>query len=692
MDDLLSVYDKDYINQYGLGGWLKENAGNLLTTAGGTALTALGMPGAGIPMMAGGIGGMVAGGGEQTVDEPRETPYDDYGLRTVDQPMSTSNVRPMAMGGELTEYEGPTHGQGGIKLGGIGAEVEGGEARTGDIVHSDKVLITQDILREFGKGYGGDVPITENDIGKSIADIIKSKENKFKKYEGDKWNEMSRKAAHLPFEKMSTILAEREEIDSQMAETSAMMAYGGALIRKRDGMGPEGEGPLTGRGLGPCNEENDILQEGGPLLDEPEKMLTDNWLTTDNKMPVTELTMQKEWTDRGMEFSNDPTEFNDRLEVAYPGQTHMPYGMDDGKYYKNFPQSVQIGEGGEKTGSWRPFLNSQTGQPIDYDKKQGGGLLETKGLNTSIDTNTLATMPTYNEKSGNFGKLFRGIGSKFGNEEGQFGMDDLMGIAPIIGSAIGYGSTKNREPEKVEYQRARYTPVKPALMDSTQQVEGVRSAFDTANLQMRQTSPKDFLRRRTASATQEAGAVAGVRGGVQQANVGISNRADEINARNRLYAEQMNTQVGMREQDANAANRAMLESTKDMYRNQIFTQAGQYARDVKLGKANEAYNQRYLDIIEGEKDVLGGDVGDIGIGNTNTEQPPFNSAEDYSTDIAGEGFQTGIGADRQQGWFPGMNNNFNSNQNMMNPYGRFNYPRNRNILRQPRLRSGRQNF
>ncbi len=93
--------------------------------------------------------------------------------------------------------------------------------------------------------------------------------------------------------------------------------------------------------------------------------------------------------------------------------------------------------GGEKTGSWRPFLNSQTGQPIDYDKKQGGGLLETKGLNTSIDTNTLATMPTYNEKSGNFGKLFRGIGSKFGNEEGQFGMNDLMGIAPIIGSAIG---------------------------------------------------------------------------------------------------------------------------------------------------------------------------------------------------------------------------------------------------------------
>ena len=159
MDDLLSVYDKDYIKQYGLGGWLGENAGNLLTTAAGVgAMFVPGGQAAGIGMMAGGVGGMVAGGGEQTTDEPRETPYDDYGQRTVDQPISTSNIRPMAMGGELTEYEGPTHDQGGIKLGGMGAEVEGGEARTSNIVHSNKVLLTQDHLREFGKGYGGDVP------------------------------------------------------------------------------------------------------------------------------------------------------------------------------------------------------------------------------------------------------------------------------------------------------------------------------------------------------------------------------------------------------------------------------------------------------------------------------------------------------------------------------------------------------
>jgi len=265
MNELLNMYDKDYIERYGLGGWMKENAGNLLTTAAGVG--SMFIPGgqaAGLGMIAGGIAGM-ATPGQPAMDEPTESPYDDYGLRTVDQPISTSNIRPMAMGGELTEYEGPSHNQGGIKLGGIGAEVEGGEARTGDIIHSDDIKITQEILREFGKGYGGDVSITENDIGKSIADVIKSKERKYKKYEGDKWNEMSRKAAHLPFEKMSTILADREKVDGEIANGYEQMAYGGGLMfnrqLKRDGTGPEGKGPRTGRGLGTCYES------GGELPD-----------------------------------------------------------------------------------------------------------------------------------------------------------------------------------------------------------------------------------------------------------------------------------------------------------------------------------------------------------------------------------------------------------------------------------------
>jgi len=458
-------------------------------------------------------------------------------------------------------------------------------------------------------------------------------------------------------------------------------------------------------------------QEGGPLLNEPE-IPTDNWLAVNNWMPVTGKTMELEFGDRDIPFSNNVNEFNDTLKSAYSEQSLLPYKMEGDKYYKNFPKSFQIGEGGEKTGSWRPFLNSQTGYPIDYDKKQKGGPVDNRlwysqqpysdyinyndwspnrgtlpfGKMNSLglsndgnllkstrqpDTSTLATMPTSSKPKNKI----------FGGGKGKFGMNDLMGVAPIIGSAIGAGRAFKEEPEEVKYQRAKYTPVSPALLDSTQQVEDVRGAFNTANLQMRQASPKDFLRRRTASATQEAGAIAGVRGGVQQANVGIRNRADELNARNRLYAEQMNTQIGMREQDANAANRAMDRSVEDMYLNQLFTQAGQYARDVKMDKANEAYNQRYLDIIEGEKDSLGG-VGNenINAGNISTTQPISNTAENYSTDIAGQNFQTGMFADRQPGWFPGMDYNYNSNIRGIYPYNRFTPMSRTPRLRRPSIR------
>ena len=83
-----------------------------------------------------------------------------------------------------------------------------------------------------------------------------------------------------------------------------------------------------------------------------------------------------------------------------------------------------------------------------------------------------------------------------------------------------------------------------------------------------------------------------------------------------------------------------------------------------------------------KKDNGGGQ--DIGGGNSVASQPPFNSTDDYSTDIAGEGFQTGMMADNNAGSY--MNYNFNPSR--VAPYGRFSYPRNRNTLRQPRLRSG----
>jgi len=221
----------DY-DSYGSGGWLSENLGNIASTVGGGILTATGLgSGIGIPMMAKGAMGMIgsAMGGQNEEEMLPEYQGQKQGL------YNQGNIAPMRCGGRikkhrggggairgggyaeqedmLTEYSGPLHDstQGGIPLG-EHTMVEGGENRTKDIIHSD-LPITKDIVREFGKGYGGSVPITMGDakMKRSVADKIRIEDRAFDKYYGDRWNEASRKMMHIPFEQMSDMLGMRRE-------------------------------------------------------------------------------------------------------------------------------------------------------------------------------------------------------------------------------------------------------------------------------------------------------------------------------------------------------------------------------------------------------------------------------------------------------------------------------------------------
>ena len=104
---------------------------------------------------------------------------------------------------------------------------------------------------------------------------------------------------------------------------------------------------------------------------------SDNWLTAGEKRtPVTRRTIEGEFKNRGMSFSENIDEFNNTLKEKYSEQAFMPYSMEDGKYYKHFPKSFQINESGEKTGVSRLYLDSQTGYAIDYSKKQKSKLVQ----------------------------------------------------------------------------------------------------------------------------------------------------------------------------------------------------------------------------------------------------------------------------------------------------------------------------
>lgn len=118
----------------------------------------------------------------------------------------------------------------------------------------------------------------------------------------------------------------------------------------------EGDNTLT-----PDREGNDLVSFEGEEPSTP----SDTWFSTNNFRPITKRTAMLGFKDRGMPFSENVDKFYSALDSVYGNQIHQPYKVEEGKYYKNFPTSVEI-EDGKKTGARRPFLNSQTGFPVDY--------------------------------------------------------------------------------------------------------------------------------------------------------------------------------------------------------------------------------------------------------------------------------------------------------------------------------------
>ena len=202
-------YFENY-DQYGFGGWLKENAGEIGGIAGGL-IGSLIAPGVGTAIggsIGSGIGRGIEGSGED------ETILPEY-LARKQALMPSTNIAPMRQGGcmpclkskvyarggrvqggypreELTTYEGSTHEQGGIPLG-PRTEVETGESRFGDMILSD-MPITQPMVKRWGRQYGGPAPITLADAknGTSMSDVGKRIDRKFDRYAKDKLNELSR--------------------------------------------------------------------------------------------------------------------------------------------------------------------------------------------------------------------------------------------------------------------------------------------------------------------------------------------------------------------------------------------------------------------------------------------------------------------------------------------------------------------
>ena len=196
------------IDEFGFGGWLQENAGTVGSVAGGILGGVVAGP-AGVAI--GSQLGSAVGG--QFQEDEIANPY------MVPTSLSKQHYQRAARGGKLTRYTGDTHEGGGIKLGGLGVEVEDGETRSKDTIHSDRNTVTKDIQRR----YPG--VIKKSDIGKTMADVSKRVSKKFERRKWDELNDNAAEVALLPIEQLSEELAPMPEED--------IMAYGGDITASK---------------------------------------------------------------------------------------------------------------------------------------------------------------------------------------------------------------------------------------------------------------------------------------------------------------------------------------------------------------------------------------------------------------------------------------------------------------------------
>jgi hypothetical protein len=434
------------IEKKATGGWLKGAAGG---AASGASMGAMFGPwGAAIGGVAGGVLGGISGSKESDEISEVYKPAISKSRQLYDTTLAEGGMNLKRLTAR-TDYKGESHSNGGINLP-IGSQVEDGESRTGDIVHSKKIKVTPAIMN----AYRGRVHLRKGDMGRSISDIVKSRDKRFEKRSGDEWNDNARKVSQMPFEEMSDELS--QVYDMAKGEVDNMMAGGGKMHKV---MG---------------------------------------------------------------EFKR--------------GKLHS--GSKKGPLVKNRKQAIAIA-------------------------------MSEAGMNKAAGGMDLA---------------------KFFGEQGN---------APIIGSAIGTVTNLLREPEKVDYEQAKFTPTEFTPMNTEAGVSNIRRSFAGTRERLRRMNPRGYMNNIASLGAAEAETIGSSVSQIGLANTEQYNRVKAMDSQARNRTAMFNTQIGMQEAEANAANKGVRKTAIDANLNNTFTMMGQKARDEKLFASQKDYQDKMYELQKG---------------------------------------------------------------------------------------------
>lgn len=586
----------------------------------GNALAGILLPGVGNYLM-----------NEESKKEGKRLQQQQKDLNTMNMPRTvgkfnmTPNVMEFAMGGDmnnkLMQMQGPTHEEGGIQFT-PDAELEGGETVYKDVVNSDQILITKEIANKYGLPNGA--------IKKTVAQYSKTIERKYKDREMDPFAMTSKEMELNNVAKMSMDLAKMYEQESNQ------MRYGGKIKYKNGSPRPLRKGEYLDENgriykvdfRGQRNYGPQAFVEIGQFMRSPINK-------KDNSTALKDIQREDTFDFNTWYGENDlsnpkPSDvFKDksgvlwRYEINNAGQPHKVLVNGTGKD-KYIPNKVTGGEGEEpyRTGTTQPEVTvtpkntkganagtQQIEEPVNRFKP--GYVPEdayadymfrknlNEGLTKMSDIDLIKNNPQLAKSYTSSNKLPDVIQANYkGTGKNKTTSEDLLGLAPLAIGAFQAARTAMDRPDKVQFGRVHAENVNPAYLDPDAQLRSVGDTFATANEQMNQQSKKDWLRRRIQSATEEGKVKSGVLGQVQNANTQMLNQARQMNVANRLNTGLANINIGMQEENINAANKGAWETARDYQLSNLGTMAGEYGRDRRLESANKEMNEYSMDVIK----------------------------------------------------------------------------------------------
>jgi hypothetical protein len=249
-----------------------------------------------------------------------------------------------AMGGELNQFHGPSHEEGGITLGGDQpfAEVEGQEtsAKLPDESGEEGQYIYSDRLKPKGSK-------------RTFAQLSKSIENKYKRRPGDKLSEASK------MRDLESLKAQQEQVRESMVANTYKKAYGGDLPKYN--FGDWLAKPSTQTGI--YDAAGSILPQIGPQ-------------TYMNK------TMGKQ---RQMVNSLQPTQLSSNLVSDRESQEAIRDGYNTGEY--------NLRQRGANSGSYLAGMTSLAGKKM---RESAGAHERVNNMNSQIKNQTQAQQAQLN--------------------------------------------------------------------------------------------------------------------------------------------------------------------------------------------------------------------------------------------------------------------------------------------------------